>query len=257
MMTTHGEIARFIDRHFAATISVEDETRMRTHLPSCAACDARYRRHLLFATLDRRAPSARQRLARGLGLRAPAPSRAWGARALLAATALAAVVLIARPQASHAPSVEDVTARGVSRSPGAFLWIYRLVADGAKPRLAEDRVAHDDELAFAYANPGGKRYLAIFGADEHGHVYWYYPSWPAGARPPAAFQARVGAGPFELTEAVRHPLDGRRLDLYAVFSDEPLSVAALERATAAPAGLDATIRDAGTVIVKRAFEVRP
>jgi hypothetical protein len=252
-MKTHAEIAGYIDRHFAATISVEDETQLRAHLPGCASCGERYRRHLLLASLDRRVPSARRRLARGLGLPVSPRARVWPARALVAATALAALVLIARPRAAERPDVP--AARGLGARDVGFIWIYRL-ANGAAPALVVDHVAPNDELAFAYANPAGKRYLAIFAADEHGHVYWYYPGWPAGARPPAAFHARAGAGPFELTEAVRHPLDGRRLDLYGVFSDEPLGVDALERASAAPRGLPASL-GAGAVIVRRALEVRP
>jgi hypothetical protein len=254
-MKTHAEIAGFIDRHFEATISVEDETQLRAHLPGCASCEARYRRHLLLASLDRRVPTARRRLARGLGLRVSAPARVWSTRALVAATALAALVLIARPHAAEGPRPDTFAARGRGAGDVGFVWIYRLLDDAA-PALVVDHVAPNDELAFAYANPAGKRYLAIFAADEHGHIYWYYPSWPAGARPPAAFHARAGTGPFELKEAVRHPLDGHHLELYGVFSDEPLGVDALERASAASRGLPASL-GAGDVIVKHALEVRP
>lgn len=254
-MKTHAELAGFIDCHFAATISVEDETQLRAHLPGCASCESRYRRHLLLASLDCRVPSARRRLARGLGLRVSASAHVWSTRALVAATALAALVLIARPRAAEGPHPDTFAARGGGAKDVGFVWIYRL-AGSAAPALVVDHVAPNDELAFAYANPAGKRYLAIFAADEHGHVYWYYPSWPAGARPPAAFRARAGVGPFELAEAVRHPLDGRRLDLYGVFSDEPLGALALERASASPRGLPASL-GAGDVIVKHALEVRP
>src|SRR5258707_5319009 len=102
-MTTHAEIVGSIDRHFAATISVEDETRMRAHLPGCVSCEARYRRHLLLASLDRRVPSARRRLARGLGLRGARPARAWPARALVAATVLATLVFVVWPRVRRRP----------------------------------------------------------------------------------------------------------------------------------------------------------
>ena len=253
-MTTHAEIVGSIDRHFAATISVEDETRMRAHLPGCGSCEARYRSHLLLASLDRRVPSARRRLACGLGLRGAWQSRAWPARALVAATVLATLVLMARPRVVGGPRPDTFEARGRGAGDVGFIWIYRLTAS-APPELVVDHVAPNDELAFAYANPAGKRYLAIFAADEHGHVYWYYPSWPAGARPPAAFRARAGSGPFELTEAVRHPFDGRRLKLYGVFSDDPLPVDALERASASPT-LSGSIGRAG-VVVEQVIEVRP
>src|SRR5580692_7444116 len=163
-MKTHAEIAGFIDRHFAATISVEDETELRAHLPGCASCEERYRRHLLLASIDRRVPSSRRRLARGLGLRDSPRAHVWPARALVAAMALAALVLIARPRAAERPDVFASRGRG-ARDVG-FVWIYRLVG-GAAPELVVDHVAPNDELAFAYANPAGKRYLAIFAADEH------------------------------------------------------------------------------------------
>jgi hypothetical protein len=252
-MTTHAEAARSIDRHFDGTISVEQETAMRAHLPGCAACGARYRRHLLLATLDQRVPTAKGRLARGLGLRVPVAAWGWSSRAFLAVAAMAAFFLVARLHAAESPRPDTFGARGISKASGA-LWVYSL-STAAPPRLVEDHVAPTDELAFAYANPSGKPYLAVFGVDEHGHVYWYCPGWPSGGRPPAAFRARAGVGPHELTEAVRHALDGRRLDLFAIFSDEPLDVEALERETAAPRGLE-TLRDAGAIVVKRTFEVR-
>jgi hypothetical protein len=254
-MMSHAEAARSIDRHFAGTISAEKERLMRLHLPSCSLCETRYQRHLLLAALDRRVPSARRRLARGLGLPVLAVRRVWPVRALLAVTVLAAVALFARPHhGARGQRIEAFEARGDTKQ-GGFLWVYRL-RYSQSPHLAEDHLAPGDELAFAYANPSGKRYLAVFGADEHGHVYWYYPGWRVGTRPPEPFHVRPGVGPYELTEAIRQTLDGRHLDLYAVFSDEPLSVGALERAIAAPGGLSQMVQDNGAVIVKRSFEVR-
>jgi len=251
---THTELTRAIDRHFAATISVNEETEMRRHLPACAACAERYQRHLLLARFDRHAPGAARRLARGLGLPAPRGKWVWPTRGLVAAMAFVALVLFARPRAAVAPGPEAFAPRGASPAPNA-LWIYRLAASGP-PQLVDGHIAPDDELAFAYANPQGRRTLAVFGVDEHRHVFWYAPGWPVGAPAPAAMPAIPGVGPHEMEEAVRQAYDGRRLDVYAVFSDAPLSVEALDHAAAAPGGLSA-LRAAGASVIVRSLQVRP
>lgn len=227
---------------------------MRRHLPTCAACAERYRRHLLLARFDHRAPGAARRLARGLGLPTPRARHVWPARALLTATVLAALVLVAWPRGAIGPRPGAFSARGASRA-SSGLWVYRLVA-GGPPQLVQGRIAPDDELAFAYANPEGRRYLAVFGVDEHRHVFWFAPGWAVGAPAPAAVSAAPGLGPHEIEAAVRHAYDGHHLDVCAVFSDAPLDVEALDRGAAAPGGLDA-LRAAGASIVTRSLEVRP
>ncbi|MFL5304306.1 MAG: hypothetical protein ACJ8F1_03795 [Polyangia bacterium] len=253
-MMTHADLTRLIDRHFAAKISVDEETEMRRHLPACATCAERYRRHLLLARFDRGAPGAARRLARGLGLPTPRARWAWPTRGLITATAVVGLVLIARPRVAVAPHSEAFAPRGASRA-ASSLWVYRLVA-GGPPELVQRHIAPDDELAFAYANPEGRRNVAVFGVDEHRHVFWYAPGWAVGAPAPAAVSAVPGVGPHELAEAVRHAYDGHHLEVYAVFSDAPLNVEALDRAAAAPDGLDA-LRAAGASIVARSLEVGP
>jgi hypothetical protein len=250
----HEEALRAVDRHFTGRLAPAKETAMRAHLPGCAACRDRYQRHLSLARIDRRVPSARERLARGLGLDAgTARATRSGTRAGLALVAAAAValVLVARPRTRSDDA--GFLARGAATRAGG-LWIYR-VTDGAAPSLVSGALAAGDELAFAYANPASKRYLAIFGVDEHRHVFWYYPSWVVGAPPPSAVPASAGPGPHELPEAVRHPLDGRRLDVYALFTDEHLGVAAIEQALARRAPQEGLGTD--TVLVRRSLEVRP
>jgi hypothetical protein len=147
----------------------------------------------------------------------------------------------------------ELVARGGGARP--TLLVYRVDASGAAtPAPAQLRRA--DELAFGYANPGGLRYLLVFGVDEHGHVYWFHPAWPVGAPPPAAIAARPGPGPHELSEAVRHDLDGRQLRVTAVFSDEQMGVGAVERdgraLPAPPAPASGRVE-----VVARTFEVAP
>lgn len=208
-----------VDRHFDGDGSPADEAELRAHLPSCARCQRRYERRLLLSRLDPRAPSAEDRLAAGLGFaarrrRAPATFR-WGALALAAA----AVVLFVGTRA------EEPQPRGAGARPA--LLVYRVTNAGAESAGAS--ILAGDELAFAYANPSNRRYLLIYGVDEHGHVYWFHPGWPEGGPPPSAVAARPGAGPHELPEAVRHRFDGRRLRITAVLTDERLGVESFER----------------------------
>jgi hypothetical protein len=233
---------RSVDRHFDGGLSPAEEAAMRAHLPSCARCQRRYERRLLLARLDPRTAPAEDRLAAGLGFaprrRAPAALR-WGALAVAAA----AVVLFVGTR------VEEPRARGVGARPA--LLVYRVTSTGTEPAGAS--LLGGDELAFAYANPSSRRYLLIYGVDEHGHVFWFHPGWPEGSAPPSAVAARPGAGPHELPEAVRHRFDGRRLRITAVLSDERLGVGAFERDGRALDRPDAR----GAESVSRSFEVSP
>jgi hypothetical protein len=232
---------RSVDRHFAGRTSPAEEAALRAHLPSCAPCQQRYRRQLVLAKLDPRAISAEDRLAAGLGF-AP-PKRPRRLTPVWALVAMAAAVVLFVGTRTEAPQP-----RGAAH---ATLLIYRVGAAGSAP--ASDRVAAGDELAFAYANPGGRRYLLIYGEDEHGHVYWFHPGWPANSPAPSAVAARPGVGPHELPEAVRHRFDGRRLRVTAVFTDERLGVSAFERdGRALP---KPTAR--GAELVTRVLEVSP
>jgi hypothetical protein len=219
----HDRHQRAIDAHFAGRGSRADEAALRAHLPTCARCQRRYERHLLLTRLDPRAPSAEDRLARGLGLgRRPRPRLAWG----LPALAVGVVALALWWPRAGGPDGADFAARGPAPAPAVL--VYTVPADGAV-RPAGPRIARGDELAFAYTNPSGKRYLLVYGVDEHGHVYWFHPAWPVGAPPPSAVAARSGPGPHELPEAVRHRYDGHHLRITAALSDERLGVDAVER----------------------------
>ncbi|WP_426756059.1 hypothetical protein [Myxococcus sp. Y35] len=76
-MNPSCDLLPLVDSHFSGRIAPPDERRMREHLPDCAHCRERYERQLLLARLDPAAPDARTRLARGLGLDAPAPVSPW------------------------------------------------------------------------------------------------------------------------------------------------------------------------------------
>jgi hypothetical protein len=222
----HARSARAIDAHFGGRASRVETRLMRAHLPGCAVCKRRYERSLLLAKLDPCALSSEERLGAGLGFRRAA--RPLARRGLVTFAVAALALAVWWPNASwRARSViPQPAARGAHAPPSLF--VYRVGPDGA-PALAGGLIHDGDELAFAYSNPRGLHYLLVYATDEHGHVYWFHPAWPVGATPPLAVEARPGAGPHELPEAVRHRFDGRRLEVTAVFSDDRLGVGAIER----------------------------
>ncbi len=247
----HERALMSIDRHFAGRTDVREETQLRAHLPDCEVCRARYERHLLFEHLTR-GRGAKQRLARGLGLRIES-GRSWPrwTAGVMATAATAAVALLVLGPASESPEPEFYARNGPS-SLAPSLLVYRMHSDAA-PVQAQSRISRDDELAFAYSNPGAKKYLWIFGVDEHRHVYWYYPAWSEGTPEPGPYAARAGAGPHELPEAVRHDFDGSRLELYSLTSNEPLSVAEIEARVTTTGKAELP----NTTAVRRLLEVAP
>lgn len=84
----------------------------------------------------------------------------------------------------------------------------------------------DDALGFAYRNlPGSRaRHLLLSGVDARGQVFWFYPAWTDAARPPRAVPIEVSNQSLRLGEAVRHALVPGRLELRAMFLEEPVSV---------------------------------
>jgi len=263
-----AERARFrraVAAHFAGRIKADDERQLRTHLPACPACRRFYSRALVLSGTDPRALTARQRLARGLGLHdQPVPGaaaasrrRAWTwllAPALGAGLTLAVAVKLIAPAREVAPPAP--APRGAAATAAPALLAYRIPPGGA-PRPLEGAIGGRDELAFAYANPGALPYLLVFAVDEHAHVYWYHPAWRTGAPPPVAAAALAGPGPHEIPAATRHDFDGRRLVIYAVFARQPLEVAQIERAARAAGAADRLPLPADLQVVRRSIEVAP
>jgi hypothetical protein len=228
---------------------------MRAHLPACEACNGYYARHMMLARLDPQALRAEERIARGLGLRA----RPTGLRVLPFATAsvvaAAAAVALLLTTGKH-PADEGFRSRGtVDSTPSCRITVYRVGEDGtATP--APGALHHDDELALAYENLGGKRYLMIFGVDEHREVYWFFPAWTAAADEPSSLAIEPTSLRTELHEAVRHQLHGGHLDVRALFTDEPHTVRDVERRVAETGALGALgIR--GSVECASSFAVVP
>jgi hypothetical protein len=209
-----------VDRHFEMRIRPGEERSLRKHIQSCATCSDHYARHLAVARLDPRAPEPRERLAVGLGLR----RRRTRAVPMLAAGAACAMIMGIVALRNREPADNGYRSRGAGAS---RLFVYR-VPPGRDPTIAEHLIARDDDLAFAYENGAERKYLLVFAVDEHRHVYWYHPAWIDEGTPPVALAISRAAGIHELPEAIGHSYDGTELMLYAVFTDQALSVRDVE-----------------------------
>jgi hypothetical protein len=205
-----------VDAHFEGRLARAATSRMFAHVAGCAACRTAYQRQLLLEQLDPRAPGPRRRLGRALGL--DTRSRRWALIAPVALAAIAAVWLLV-PR-----GIADYVARG-NGSAGAVLRIYDVATEST---IVHDRIRATSELAFAYANPEHRARLLIFGVDEHAHVYWYQPEWTDPATNPAAIPIERGGELRELPAATLHTFDAPRLTIYAVFTDELITVRAIE-----------------------------
>ena len=222
---------KLVDRHFAGVITPSDERVLRSHLPGCAECRARYDRWLVLARLDRKVPSAEDRLARGLGLGGSgrASTRSTALVVGLAAACAVAVIVVRAP-ATAPPDIRELRPRGepIAMS-GPALYVYR-VSGGGPARPVLDGVIHSgDELAFAYRNTGGWQRLLVYAVDPVGRVYWYHPAWTDAASAPVAVPIEPAAEHRELPEGIAQPLPVGPVWLHAVFLDEALDVHAVDR----------------------------
>ena len=263
----HQDAIRAMGAHFEGRIRPADESALRAHLTTCAPCRDRYDRHALYARLVPGQPSASVRLARGLGLATvPEPRATWRAWKLalpVPALALAAALVLGLGPLKRKPPTSDqqpdstpgFAMRGqTSASPS--LWVYRVPAGGA-PQAIEHAVRADDELAFAYSNPGGDAFALVFAVDEARRVFWFHPGWAAGEAAPRAVTVRPGVGPHELPAAIRHRLQAGPLAIYGWFTSQPTDVTAVERAVHAAARFDALVAPVDTRLVRIPVEVTP
>lgn len=215
-----------VDDHFAGALGPKAERSLREHLPDCQNCRTRYARHELLERLRPARASAKDRLARSLGLRRPTkPWFAWPRVQLtFAGTALALLFLIVVVR----PGDPGFRARsgGLGAVPQS-IELVRVPRQG-KPQLVSDEVWASDELGVRYRNPSGKRYLLVFARDVHDHFYWYFPAWTDPALDPSAVPIERGAELHELGEVVGHDLDADAIWVTAIFTDTPLSVRTVE-----------------------------
>lgn len=217
---------RQVDDHFARKLKPGSEHALREHLPGCASCKSLYERHLLLRRLDPKAAAdGKARLGQGLGLVRPPVPVTQGVAALAVVALLGLGVVMTRPGVFfRTAEAEGFTARGgPTATQPDNLRVYR-VRPGMVAEPVESELRVGDELAFAYENPHGRKWLLIYGVDEHQHVYWFHPSWSDPQANPAAVQAFGGVALHELTEAISHDFDGEKLVLHGVLTDERLTV---------------------------------
>jgi predicted anti-sigma-YlaC factor YlaD len=258
---------RLIDRHFRGRATPADEAEMRAHLPDCASCRGHYERHALLAELARTSPNREDRIALGLGLD---PATRAGRRAPLviwsfagAAAAVGLAILVVRGGAR--PIDSEFTARGIAAvtdadgvprtdallaPAGPQLDIYRVPLMGGKPVLAQGWLSPVDELAFAFVSAGAFKRAMVFGVDDRGETYWFFPEWHDPQDNPTALPIPPGTG-LELPEAVHHDIRGSRLRVYALFTNEPITVGVVEERVKAG---DLTFP--GSELVMKTLEVR-
>ncbi len=260
MSTSHDDLRRLVDGHFGKGLSPADEARLRTHLPACADCRAAYESYLAVERLGAERLAPRERLAAALGLPSEAkrPHRRvlqWG---LGVASMVGAVILLLVGTSSRPATLPGhaITARGmaIEGTEKPEVAVFRVKGEQDSVR-ATDIVSPGDELAFAYRNEVGKSFLMIFAIDGAGHVAWYHPAWTDPADNPTAVPITRQVGFKELPEAVRQPLQGPSLTVYALFMDKPLDVRSVEdRVAHGPLTPDTA---AGEVLRTLVFEVRP
>lgn len=247
---------RRIDDHFAGRLAPGAERRLREHLPTCAACRSRYERHALLERLRPGRASAKDRLARSLGLRRPRrPWSSWllrpRAQLALVGAAVALLVVILRPGAQ---SDLGFRPRGGSLETVAQSVELVRVPQQGRPELVLDEIQASDELGVRYRNPKGRRYLLVFARDTHDHFYWYFPAWTDAALDPIAVPIERGAELRELGEVVGHDLDTDALQVTAIFTDTPLSVRTVESLARAQGHEPLPV--AGAEILTRTLRVR-
>jgi hypothetical protein len=218
-----------MDAHFSGSMRPGGELRLREHLPYCADCRTYYERHLLLERFDPQALGLEDRLARGLGLPSRrSPWAIWSIGLAMASATAVLALLVVHPQLR--PLDRQFVARGpVSREEPAALQVYQ-IRKGAAPSLVGAAIAASDELAFAYRNPGHKKYLLVFGVDEQKRVYWFHPAWNDASLNPAAVPLSSAPGVHELPEAISHRFQGAALTIWGVFTDQPLTVREVEAA---------------------------
>lgn len=177
-----------------------------------------------------------ERLARPLGLR----RRTRPGWVLPALALAAALLLFLRPTNREL----GFHARGPGLATSSRIAVYRVDAGDLATRIARD-----DELAFTYQNVEHKPYLMVYGVDEGGRVYWFYPEWTDAAADPAAVPIAMDDDVHTLTDAIRHPLVGSRLVVHGLFLDRPLTVSEVERTLRAGQGAPGTDHETALEIV--------
>ncbi len=127
--------------------------------------------------------------------------------------------------------VKSALPHGDARSRWIAFNAFRL-SDEAQPEQVRDTLHADDGLLFSYTNLGPKpfSYLMIFAVDVNRRVYWYYPAFLDAKDNPKSISIDKGVSRVGLREVIAHPFSKGSLNLFALFSDNMLSVSDIETA---------------------------
>lgn len=226
-----------IDAHFRGDISSKDERRLREHLTDCSACQAHYRRRQILAQLDPEAPAPEERLAKGLGLTYEADREneeqessklLWPMIASALAVAAALIFVLRSPHDDGFRSRGSIGTTEAIGQAASTISVYRVSDRTLLSTSGSFR--RDDELAFSYDNASHKPYVMIFGVDEKGRVYWFYPAWTDESENPMALKTDPEATSVALPEAIKHRFQGSNLTVHGLFLENPLTVRDVEAA---------------------------
>lgn len=221
---THIFARQWLVKHAGGLLPSSQQRQLFRHMEVCGECHALYTAQLW---TEQRGPEAvqerRARLERSLfGQADPDPAlqtirrRTWALTGA-ASTCVALLFILARFWSGGAfqdkGNSQDELSRYVS------ITAYRRTVSGEFAPVG-GTIEGTDQLAFAYSNMSdrGLDHLLLFGADESGTIYWYYPAWTDSSQNPAAFPIGRGVG-VELPEQVGHQYRGGRLRIFALFCD--------------------------------------
>ncbi len=150
---------------------------------------------------------------------------------------------------------------------GADRYVGVDVYQATKPgdiRPVQGTISTSTELLFAYRNigPNPFDYLMIFGVDQSGEVFWYYPAHlDSSANPPSIATAGRGGWQGATQSDWARTSPRRPRNLCGIFTHAPLRVKQVEtliqrhRVAGRKQGLRLSIDDSGQHII--ALEVLP
>lgn len=183
-------------------------------------------------------------------------SRVFGVLAAVAGIAAISLGIVVTQQSSLSAPDEEFRPKAASSTAAQERWtgirIYRAVPNQAPERVGES-LDRRDALLFSYTNlgPDPFEYLMIFGIGDDQRVYWFYPAYEAASQNPQSID--IDPGNALLTDAIEHDYRAGGLEVYALFSHQPLHVSQVEARVEALA----TAPIPGTSVRKTSLRVRP
>jgi hypothetical protein len=163
-------------------------------------------------------------------------------RAVLATAALLAAAAAALTLVHHQRGIPDpqevIAARGVAEarvSATVQAFVGRTAPGQAAALLEGAQLGPGDGILVRYSNPSeGRAFLMVFALDATREIHWLHPAYLDAASDPASLELRPGAAGQTLDE-VAEPEDpaAGALAVYALLSEEPLTVKAVEARLAA------------------------